>query len=176
MENSLEIWLLLLFFQKNLVLLSICQPPAAAGAAMFPGALPAGTTTFNFVDGSGNVVADGSPAANFVEYCELPGLRIRRSDKIEINGNILDTILREQNLMYYKQTPIDQRTTLAQLLGQEPETEAIGSTFGCVNNVLNYDNNVFTPYGAYTNSATAVKRAAFKSGAQLQKQLNQNLF
>jgi hypothetical protein len=45
--------------------------------------------TYEYVNGAGSVVAVGSPARNFVRYCEYPGHRLFKKIKFDVNSNPL---------------------------------------------------------------------------------------
>ncbi len=76
--------------------------------------------TQEWVNSAGVVLAVGSPARNFVRYCDYPGARIFQHVYFEVNNNPLDDYTAEAMMFYSKHNvATGKRTGWMRLMGQE---------------------------------------------------------
>lgn len=81
--------------------------------------------TMEYVDLAGNVKDVGSPATNFVRYCEYPGQRLFKKVKFEVNGNPLDEYGAEAMMFHQKFRVIPcKQEGWKRLVGQEVPVDA----------------------------------------------------
>ncbi len=81
--------------------------------------------TYEYVDIQGNVLEVGDAATNFTRYAELPGQRIFKKVKFDVNGNPLDDYTAEAYMYFQKfQVAPNKMTGWKRLVGQEVPIEA----------------------------------------------------
>lgn len=80
--------------------------------------------TQEYVNHAGEVIATGSPATNYVRYCEYPGEILFKEVNFRVNGNPLDSYGREVPMFYRKfWLSADKEAGWCRLVGQEVPVE-----------------------------------------------------
>ena len=84
----------------------------------------ANATAANFVDHNGNII-DSTDVANFVKYCDYPGIRLLERTSFQVNGNPLDEYSADTANVYQQfGIPEDKRQAFNTIVGQENEIKA----------------------------------------------------